>query len=167
VQSCVKADDACSACDTRERCAIIVVRVLAETARVQPVASSLRVLCVACAQSVCHDCRTLDCLDTRGGVGATGPCNTYTCRHHYCLDTRGGVGTTGPCSTYTCTCTALATPTPTLTTPSPEGTTTWPGANFVVLPDGEKTFLKFGDRRKIANDLKVPAMFCCGSGMML
>ncbi|KAF5838068.1 hypothetical protein DUNSADRAFT_3438 [Dunaliella salina] len=35
------------------------------------------------------------------------------------------------------------------------GTALWPGANFVVHPDGEKTFLKFGDRRKIAADLKV------------
>eukprot|EP00983_Pelagomonas_calceolata_P121266 1160784-Pelagomonas_calceolata.AAC.8 len=35
------------------------------------------------------------------------------------------------------------------------GTAIWPGANFVVHPDGEKTFLKFGDRRKIAADLKV------------
>ncbi|GLC35764.1 hypothetical protein PLESTM_000363300 [Pleodorina starrii] len=35
------------------------------------------------------------------------------------------------------------------------GISTWPGANFVVTPDGDKQFLKFGDRRKIAAELKV------------
>ncbi|KAG2499255.1 hypothetical protein HYH03_002834 [Edaphochlamys debaryana] len=35
------------------------------------------------------------------------------------------------------------------------GISTWPGANFVVSPDGDKQFLKFGDRRKIAAELKV------------
>eukprot|EP00197_Chlamydomonas_leiostraca_P012021 CAMPEP_0202861128 /NCGR_PEP_ID=MMETSP1391-20130828/2625_1 /ASSEMBLY_ACC=CAM_ASM_000867 /TAXON_ID=1034604 /ORGANISM="Chlamydomonas leiostraca, Strain SAG 11-49" /LENGTH=1424 /DNA_ID=CAMNT_0049540457 /DNA_START=102 /DNA_END=4376 /DNA_ORIENTATION=+ len=35
------------------------------------------------------------------------------------------------------------------------GVSTWPGANFVVTPSGDKMFLKFGDRRKIAADLKV------------
>lgn len=35
------------------------------------------------------------------------------------------------------------------------GVSTWPGANFVVHPNGDKSFLKFGDRRKIAADLKV------------
>lgn len=31
----------------------------------------------------------------------------------------------------------------------------WPGASFVTLPNDDKIFLKFGDRRKIANELKV------------
>ncbi|GIL99158.1 hypothetical protein Vretimale_4372 [Volvox reticuliferus] len=35
------------------------------------------------------------------------------------------------------------------------GISTWPGANFVITPDGEKQFLKFGDRRKIAAELKI------------
>ncbi|PNW84960.1 hypothetical protein CHLRE_03g165750v5 [Chlamydomonas reinhardtii] len=35
------------------------------------------------------------------------------------------------------------------------GISTWPGANFVVTPDGDKQFLKFGDRRKIASELKM------------
>jgi DNA-directed RNA polymerase III subunit RPC1 len=30
-----------------------------------------------------------------------------------------------------------------------------PGANFVVFPSGDKTFLKYGDRRRIAAELKV------------
>jgi hypothetical protein len=34
--------------------------------------------------------------------------------------------------------------------------TTWPGANFVALPDGNRWFLKYGDRRKMAAELKVP-----------
>jgi hypothetical protein len=37
------------------------------------------------------------------------------------------------------------------------GTSQWPGALFVVLPNGDKFNLKFGDRRKIANGLKVGA----------
>lgn len=40
---------------------------------------------------------------------------------------------------------------------------TWPGANFVILPNGEKMFLKFGDRRKMASELKVRA-WGCGRG---
>ncbi|GAX79763.1 hypothetical protein CEUSTIGMA_g7204.t1 [Chlamydomonas eustigma] len=39
------------------------------------------------------------------------------------------------------------------------GTGMWPGANFVIIPnshgDDEKIFLKFGDRRKIAAELKI------------
>lgn len=35
------------------------------------------------------------------------------------------------------------------------GTSMHPGANFVAFPDGGKWFLKYGDRRRIANDLKV------------
>ncbi len=35
------------------------------------------------------------------------------------------------------------------------GVAQWPGASFVILPNGEKIYLKFGDRRKIANELKV------------
>jgi hypothetical protein len=39
----------------------------------------------------------------------------------------------------------------------------WPGANFVIIPnshgDDEKIFLKFGDRRKIAAELKVQRTF--------
>ncbi len=31
----------------------------------------------------------------------------------------------------------------------------WPGANFVTFPDGGRWFLKYGDRRKVAADLKV------------
>jgi len=46
------------------------------------------------------------------------------------------------------------------------GTSVWPGANFVVHPDGEKTFLKFGDRRKIAADLKVKASSAHSGALM-
>ena len=35
------------------------------------------------------------------------------------------------------------------------GMTIWPGANFVTFKDGNRWFLKYGDRRKIAADLKV------------
>ncbi|KAG1663389.1 hypothetical protein FOA52_011666 [Chlamydomonas sp. UWO 241] len=35
------------------------------------------------------------------------------------------------------------------------GVGTHPGANFVILPSGDKMFLKFGDRRKMAAELKV------------
>ena len=35
------------------------------------------------------------------------------------------------------------------------GAATWPGANFVVFASGDKTFLKFGDRRRIASDLRI------------
>ena len=40
------------------------------------------------------------------------------------------------------------------------GVGTWPGANFVIVPTGQggeddKIYLKFGDRRKIAAELKV------------
>jgi hypothetical protein len=31
----------------------------------------------------------------------------------------------------------------------------WPGANYVISPSGEKHFLKFGDRRKLASEIKV------------
>ena len=31
----------------------------------------------------------------------------------------------------------------------------WPGANFVVFPSGEKVYLKFGDRRRVASELKI------------
>jgi len=30
-----------------------------------------------------------------------------------------------------------------------------PGANFVIFPDGNKWFLKYGDRRKVAAELKI------------
>ena len=43
----------------------------------------------------------------------------------------------------------------TFLTPAPcAGMTTWPGANFVTFEDGGRWFLKYGDRRKIAADLK-------------
>lgn len=35
------------------------------------------------------------------------------------------------------------------------GASEWPGANFVVFPSGDKVFLKFGDRRRIAAELCV------------
>ncbi|KAK9819626.1 hypothetical protein WJX72_000381 [[Myrmecia] bisecta] len=35
------------------------------------------------------------------------------------------------------------------------GMGTWPGANFVLFPDGGRWFLKYGDRRRIASELKV------------
>lgn len=35
------------------------------------------------------------------------------------------------------------------------GSSAWPGANFVVFPSGDKVFLKFGDRRRIAAELRV------------
>ena len=46
------------------------------------------------------------------------------------------------------------------------GVGTWPGANFVIVPTGQggeddKIYLKFGDRRKIAAELKVCV---CGGG---
>ncbi|KAJ9527506.1 hypothetical protein QJQ45_025764, partial [Haematococcus lacustris] len=34
------------------------------------------------------------------------------------------------------------------------GPSTWPGANFVNLPNADRIFLKFGDRRRIATELK-------------
>jgi hypothetical protein len=40
----------------------------------------------------------------------------------------------------------------------------WPGATFVTLPSGDKIFLKFGDRRRIANDLKASG-WCSLAGM--
>ena len=39
------------------------------------------------------------------------------------------------------------------------GMTTWPGANFVTFEDGGRWFLKYGDRRKIAADLKARPTF--------
>jgi DNA-directed RNA polymerase III subunit RPC1 len=30
----------------------------------------------------------------------------------------------------------------------------WPGANFIVFPSGDKVFLKFGDRRRMAAELR-------------
>ena len=49
------------------------------------------------------------------------------------------------------------------------GVGTWPGANFVIVPTGQggeddKIYLKFGDRRKIAAELKV--CVCVGGGRM-
>lgn len=35
------------------------------------------------------------------------------------------------------------------------GTSQWPGANFILFPSGDKVFLKFGDRRRIASELKI------------
>lgn len=35
------------------------------------------------------------------------------------------------------------------------GSQSHPGANFVILPGNDKVFLKFGDRRRVAADLKV------------
>jgi DNA-directed RNA polymerase III subunit RPC1 len=35
------------------------------------------------------------------------------------------------------------------------GMTRHPGANFVIFPDGNKWFLKYGDRRKVAAELKI------------
>ena len=35
------------------------------------------------------------------------------------------------------------------------GMTQHPGANFVIFPDGNKWFLKYGDRRKVAAELKI------------
>ena len=41
------------------------------------------------------------------------------------------------------------------------GVSQWPGANFVIMPEGsgsggqDKVFLKFGDRKKVAAELKV------------
>ena len=35
------------------------------------------------------------------------------------------------------------------------GTSQWPGANFILFPTGDKVFLKFGDRRRIASELKI------------
>ena len=32
---------------------------------------------------------------------------------------------------------------------------TWPGANFVEFPGGGRWFLKYGDRRRIAADIKL------------
>ena len=37
----------------------------------------------------------------------------------------------------------------------PAGTSQWPGANFILFPSGDKVFLKFGDRRRIASELKI------------
>eukprot|EP00898_Chlorokybus_atmophyticus_P005611 jgi/Chlat1/6050/Chrsp4S06335 len=34
------------------------------------------------------------------------------------------------------------------------GMSKWPGANFVVFPDGGKWYLKYGDRKRVASDLK-------------
>ena len=39
--------------------------------------------------------------------------------------------------------------------PSLAGTSVWPGANFILFPTGEKVFLKFGDRRRIAAELRI------------
>ena len=35
------------------------------------------------------------------------------------------------------------------------GASQWPGANFVLFPSGDKIFLKFGDRRRLASELKI------------
>ncbi|KAK2077195.1 hypothetical protein QBZ16_004829 [Prototheca wickerhamii] len=35
------------------------------------------------------------------------------------------------------------------------GASTWPGAAFVIFPNGDKVFLKYGDRRRIAAALRV------------
>ena len=39
------------------------------------------------------------------------------------------------------------------------GVSQWPGANFVIMQEGaggqDKVFLKFGDRKKVAAELKV------------
>ncbi|PSC73949.1 DNA-directed RNA polymerase III subunit rpc1-like isoform X2 [Micractinium conductrix] len=35
------------------------------------------------------------------------------------------------------------------------GTSQWPGANFILFPSGDKVYLKFGDRRRIASELKI------------
>ena len=35
------------------------------------------------------------------------------------------------------------------------GVASWPGANFVMLEGGNKWYLKYGDRRKLAAELKV------------
>ena len=39
--------------------------------------------------------------------------------------------------------------------PPPAGTSQWPGANFILFPSGDKVFLKFGDCRRIASELKI------------
>ena len=39
--------------------------------------------------------------------------------------------------------------------PTPAGTSQWPGANFILFPSGDKVYLKFGDRRRIASELKI------------
>jgi hypothetical protein len=41
------------------------------------------------------------------------------------------------------------------------GTTSWPGANFVMHTNGDRIFLKFGDRRRIAAELKVCGCSAC------
>lgn len=35
------------------------------------------------------------------------------------------------------------------------GASHWPGASFVIFPNGDKVFLRFGDRRRIASELKI------------
>jgi DNA-directed RNA polymerase beta' subunit len=35
------------------------------------------------------------------------------------------------------------------------GAFTWPGANLILLPDGQKFVLRFSDRRRFAAELKV------------
>ena len=39
--------------------------------------------------------------------------------------------------------------------PRRAGTSQWPGANFILFPTGDKVFLKFGDRRRIASELRI------------
>lgn len=34
------------------------------------------------------------------------------------------------------------------------GVATWPGANHLIMDGGGKWYLKYGDRRKLASDLK-------------
>lgn len=46
-------------------------------------------------------------------------------------------------------------PSPPPPSPSPAGTVQWPGANFILFPTGEKVYLKFGDRRRIASELRI------------
>lgn len=37
----------------------------------------------------------------------------------------------------------------------PAGISTWPGANLIRYPNGTRVWLKFGDRTRMAHDLKV------------